>query len=266
MIKILPSAKFSYNYSKGSVKSKQGIVDRINEDIFRNVIDLYQDSRKCFLKQIRKTYNSTLPENKEVKITPLPRRQYEFCGGDTAIDSKKGDYIGYRIEIPVDKKERMHIHDLPPFMHESTHVLDYLMNPKYAACCKKMEENEIWYKDYYDLFTDYFYDYEGFSKSKKDVGLKIIDEKMREKLKDVPFNEKLIFLNFIKYNMEMEQHAYAQDLKFANIILNSKMPIVESSLDDMNKIMYFPEKIQIINKYLAEEIQYERDRLTSILY
>ncbi len=220
---------------------------------------MYDDASRVDIKRIKHAYNSSLPENKDVQIIPIVRDEYCSFDGLTSIENKKGDYYRYGIEISANKKKkRMHVSDIPFLMHESTHVLDYLLNPKTIISVKKMEEKDIFQKDYYDLFTNCFYPKEGIPASQKDEKLAEIDAKMREMLSEVPFDEKITFLNYIKHNLEMEHHAYEQENKFANILLKRDQLVWEECLDNWNKYLYFPEKIEIINKYLAEEIAKER--------
>ena len=54
--------------------------------------------------------------------------------------------------MPVNSKKKLNILELPSFMHESTHVLDYLFNPKYIANYRKMCEKNIYEKDYFKIY------------------------------------------------------------------------------------------------------------------
>ena len=140
------------------------------------------------------------------------------------------------------------------FMHESTHVLDYLLNPKYIANYKLMCEKHIYDKKYFSLYEKYFDNPEFMAQNDRNKMLELAELETRRGLKKISPDEKIIFLKFIKYSMEMEQHAYSQDVMYAKILQKLGKPIDKESLEDYTKYMAFSEKIDIVNKLIKEEI------------
>ena len=88
--------------------------------------------------------------------------------------------------------------------------------------------------------------------------LKSAEIETRRKLKKIRSEEKLIFLNFIKYSLEMECHAYSQDAIYAKLLKNLGKPIEKECLFDYNQYMAYPEKIEIVNNLIKEEIEKNR--------
>jgi len=254
MIKLSPNTMFSYSVSKGPKEVRERLAERINEKVFKDVLDLYEKKGACGLGAIKQRYNLALPERKNVNIVPLPIKDYDEYGGGMQIEDTGNRLLGYSIQIPVSKKKKMNILDLPEFMHESTHVLDYLLNPRYISNTKKMYDLNIFDKDYFNIYEKLFDNPEAmFSNSAKKM-LTLADEETRKAIKDLPFKEKITFLKYIKYNMQMENHAYNQDLKFAKLMKKLGKPTEQESLQDYASIMHFQQKIGIVNNILQEEL------------
>ncbi len=254
MIKLSPNTMFSYSVSKGTAEARAKLAERINDKVFKNVLDLYGKKGSCGLGSIKQRYNLALPERKNVNIVPLPVKDYEDFGGGMQIEDMGDRILGYSIQIPVSKKRKMNILDLPEFMHESTHVLDYLLNPRYISNTKRMYDLNIFDKEYFSIYEKLFDNPDAmFSNSAKKM-LFLADEKTREAIKDLPFKEKITFLKYIKYNMQMEDHAYNQDLKFAKLMKKLGRPTDSESLQDYASVMHFRKKIGIVNNIIQEEL------------
>ena len=143
-------------------------------------------------------------------------------------------------------------------MHESTHIFDYLLNPKYLANYRHMCERKIYDKKYFDLYEKYFYNPNDMRQNSKQQMLDLAEQETRKGLRRAPHGDKLIFLNYMKYSMEMEYHAYNQDTKYANLMKKLGKKIDDADLKNFNDFMAFPEKIEIINKLIKEEFEKNR--------
>ena len=55
--------------------------------------------------------------------------------------------------------------------------------------------------------------------------------------------------------MEMEYHAYNQDVKYAKLLQKLGKPVDKVDLENYNDFMAFPEKINIVNKLIKEELE-----------
>lgn len=261
MIKILPNTKFSYSYSRGAIADRVKRSDEFNKQIFDRILQLYDKKTLCGIGVIKNSYNKFLPDNKNIQISPLQARDYDEYGGGTRVEDINGHLIGYSIEIPVNVKKKLNILELPEFMHESTHVLDYLFNPKYISNYKKMCEKRIFDKDYFKIYDKWFYNTEDMLKNNKNKMLQKAEIETKKALEDVPFDEKIVFLNFIKYSMEMEKHAYKQEVMFRNLLLELKRNVDEESVVDYSKVNCFKEKIDIVNNLIKDELENKRIEL-----
>ena len=263
MIKLSPNMRFSQNISRGSVSVKIKKADELNNKVFQRMLRLYDNKNACGLSAIQNNYNSVLPERKNIEIFPIRIKETDDLSASTSIQEKRENFLsGYSIELPSEKKKKLNILDLSQLMHESTHVLDYLLNPKYIANYKKMCERNIYEKNYFDLYEKYFYNPDDMRKNSTKQMLAIAEEETRKGLRRASHQDKLIFLNYIKYSMEMEFHAYNQDLKYTKILQKIGKPINQADLQNFNDFMAFPEKIKLINKLIREELEKEKSKIT----
>ena len=255
MIKLSPNMRFSQNISRGSVSVKIKKADELNNKVFQRMLQLYDKKNSCGLNTVQNNYNSILPERKNVELFPIMVKETDDLSASTTIQERRENFLsGYSIELPAEKKKKLNILDLSQLMHESTHVLDYLLNPKYIANYKKMCERNIYNKTYFNLYEKYFYNPDDMRKNGTKQMLAIAEEETRKGLRRVPQKDKLIFLNYIKYSMEMEFHAYNQDLKYTKILQKIGKPINQADLQNFNDFMAFPEKINLVNKLIREEL------------
>ena len=255
MIKLSPNTRFSHNIARGSIKHRTKLTEELNTKVFQRMLQLYGSKDSYGIDAIKNNYNSLLPERKKIQINALPKKDSTDYSGSVVVDENRDNVLsGYSIEIPASKKKKLSILDLSNFMHESTHILDYLLNPKYIANYRLMCEKNIYEKKYFDVYEKYFYNTEDMQKNSKEKMLKLAEEKTRETLRRVSYSEKIIFLNYIKYSLEMEHHAFKQDVFYAKILKKLGKPIDKESLEDHNTFMAFPEKIKIVNKLIREEL------------
>lgn len=108
--------------------------------------------------------------------------------------------------------------------------------------------------------TKTFYNPENMKKSQKRYAC-TCRRKNKRSVKKVSHNETMIFLNYMKYSMEMEHHAYNQDLLYVKILQKIGKPVDKENLEDYNERMAFPEKIKIINGFIREEFEKSRSKI-----
>lgn len=255
MIKLSPNTRFSSFVANGSMSVRYNAAEKLNKQVFQRMLQLYENKNLCGIGVIKNSYNAILPERKNIQILPLPLKDYDEFGAGIKVEDERDYITGYSIEIPINKKKKMNILELSSFMHESTHILDYLLNPKYIANYRQMCEKNIYEKKYFSLYEKYYDNADNMIKNNKKQMLYLAEEETKKALKKVPIEEKLIFLNFIKYSMEMEYHAYSQDIKYARLLKKLGKPIDDESLDDYNKYMAYPEKIELVSRLIREEIE-----------
>ena len=259
MIKLSPNMRFSPNISKGSMSARIRTADELNNKVFQRMLKLYDKKDSYGLCAVKNNYNSVLPERKNIEMFPIKVKETDDLSASTTIQEQRENFLsGYSIELPAEKKKKLNILDLSQLMHETTHVLDYLLNPKYVANYKQMCERNIYNKNYFNLYEKCFYNPADMRKNDTKQMLVIAEEETRKILKRIPKKDKLIFLNYIKYSMEMEYHAYNQDVKYAKLLQKLGKPIVKADLENFNDFMAFPEKIKLVSKLIKEELEKNR--------
>lgn len=255
MIKLTPNMNFSHSISKGSAQTREKTAEKLNNQVFHEIISLYKSKKSCDISTIKTRYNLILPERKNINIKALSAKKYEEYGGSIIIEDNNSSLTGYTIEIPVSKSKKLNILDMPEFMHESTHIFDWLLNPKYVANYKKMREKNIFKKKYYQIYTNIY------DNAEKILTKDLTVKKTKSAIKNIPLDEKITFLNYIKYRLELEKHAYKEEVRFAKLMHKHRMPVDSVSFIDFSKYMKIPEKIKIIKNIISEEISKERKSL-----
>lgn len=260
-MKIHPRlTKFSSAYTKGTLAQRFALTDKINQKIFGNTVKLYQGKRKNYpVEIIEDCYNFCTPENKGIIISPLKECDEQDLAGGTKIMEKMGMYAGYVMELPVTKSDKLNIKTLPALMHESTHVLDFLLNPKFIRTEREFFETPL-NKEFMTFYEKFFYN-EAEENIKPEDTLNIAKHATSEFVKILPFKMKLIFLKFMRYSMQMEEHAYKQDYHYAKILKKLGKKVDKDDLSDFGRELMFAEKIKIVEKILADAIKEERNKI-----
>ena len=254
--------KFSPAYAKGSLAQRFAAADKINNKIFGNVVKLYHDKKNTYPAEIiEECYNFCLPEEKNVVIQPMTVYNSEDYYGGVDFLCKMNMCVGFAIELPVTKSDKLHVKTIPTLMHESTHVLDFFLNPKFLR--NDVKFNDLKNNDKcWEVYQEYFY------KSSGETLDEILDNAQsntKNVLKEMKPNERLIFLNFIRYSLQMEQRAYIQDSVYANALKKIGKPFDKEDLPNYSKIMLAKEKIKLVEKMLADEIKEQRKSLKNSL-
>lgn len=252
--------KFSSVYTKGSLAKRFAMTEKINQKIFGNTAKLYPDKKRNYpVEIIEQCYNFCLPEEKYIMISPLNiSKDSDFAGGTTIME-KMGMYVGYLMQIPLTQNNKINIKTLPTLMHESTHVLDFLLNPKFVRNDLNISNNPQF--DQFAKFYDHFFYKITDENNNPEEILKTANNETKKFIKDLPAKLKISFLNFIRYSLQMEEHAYKQDLHYAKILKKLGKPVDSEELVNYNKLLLLPEKLRIAEELLAKTIKEERSKL-----
>ena len=264
MINPISAIKLSNQYAKGSIASRIKTSEKLNKDVFQQIIPLFEKRGSCFLSDLKARYESSMPENKLVQVLPIKQSVYFEQSGYVMLNDDVVAADCYILGIESRKKGKKNnimIKSLPDFVHESTHIFDYLLNPKYLMNLAKMEKLGIYDKQYYKIYDELFYNPNHIG----DFGLKnqanILEQaeiETRKALENIPYEEKIIFLNYMKYNMQTEYNAYDQEYKLVEYLRKTRNFASLKKCKNCNDYYHFPEKIEIINKLIKETIQKER--------
>lgn len=258
MLRVCPDVKFSYNLVKGSVENRRKFVSDLNEKFFDSIQPMLED-KKPFLADLKKTYFLILPEKKKIQIIPLDKKGSETLDGASDYIYGANDFItGMTLEIPV-KRSKVSEDCLVTLMHENTHVLDTLANPKHTALTQKLYREGM-----YDFKRDNWFDnvlYRTETDKNKDDVLKDVAEETEKFLKGKAVVEKIAHLQDARYQLEQEMNAYSEQLKYAKKLQEKGRSVSEYDLEDNNKLYLFPEKIRLLKEMIFDLISKERSKL-----
>ena len=278
MIKITPVSnkiKFSYETAKGSplarIHKTEDIINKAYDEIFKS--DVFETIPVTDLNGVIKR---VLPEKKRIDIVYLLDKN--FLGGEDFLSSYdalncKEKFIGYRIDLPL-TNNALSIYDLATFMHEFTHTLDSLFNPKYSSRmikCEDMVANiyshslkiKPFAKRYDDYYKNKLYSKEKFSSPEQISG--IIAQRRNDILKLLKGRkpeEKIIILQNYRYYLETENNAYRNERMIFGRLIEDKRKYNKDLLETSDGSQYlFKEKIQMLKELCFEEIQNFRQEL-----
>ncbi len=211
MVKVSPSIKFSYNLVKGSVESRRQFVSAINERVFSSTQPLFKDG-KSHIYDLEDTFIAALPEEKRVEVIPLPKcNQKMFAAASEYAYDKNNTIVGQSIEMKT-KYNKASENDFVLFIHEGTHVLDNLANPKYTSRWIKLDKK---HNSWLEVLNGFEHD--GSEENKKQL-LDYVKKETLKFLKGKHASTKIDYLQDARYIMEREKHAYDEQFKYAQIL------------------------------------------------
>lgn len=257
-VNITPQVKFSYNISQGSAEDRKNLASNINEQIFNSVTPNIKDDI-LELSDFETALHANLPEDKRIDIYNLePEEEYED-GASDLIEDDFGNYIGQTIEVPSENG-RVSKRPIITLFHESRHVLDVLTNPKYMARVKSMYAQDLYSKNYTNLVGEFYKDLEEPTQENKVKKLKSLKKKLNKFLKDKSIEEQVNCLQDLRYTLETERNAYADQYKFEYRLQERGVNTGDYELEDESIYYFFDEKIELVKQTLSEVITQERER------
>lgn len=251
-MKVNTNVKFSYNYIKGSASKRKETIERLNQHLFEELTP-HLESKSFSLKDLIKLHKSTIPENKNIKI-----KRYSGLNADgvtTYSFNKNGEIVNQTIQIPIWFRTKP-IKYVVTLIHENTHVLDALTSPKKTIVAQQTNQFKH-YPNY--IYNNVLYNYETETINKpKTKRLKEIKEIINNALAQNKNRERIKILNDMRYELEGEELAYTEQLKYANILKSKGYKLTNADLIDYNKKYWFKEKIELLKSMIFETIAEER--------
>lgn len=259
-MRVNSAVKFSYNITKGSIADRQKLVSKLNEEFFYSFQDLFlKGSPK--LKEIKDVYKKILPERKRIKVLSLKNSE-DTDGASNYIYGLFGGLKGQTIEIPTTKNSRVSVDNFVAIMHENTHILNVLMNPRNTALAQKLYLNGMYNKKRNYWFEESLYIDEDIKKD-SDIEriLKLVKDETELFLKSQSTIKKIMYLQDARYQLEEEQLAYSEQYKYALKLNNLGYKIDKNDLIDCEKVFLFKEKINLLKEMTADLIKKERENI-----
>lgn len=259
---ISPNTKFSYNIIKGSTKSRQKLVSKLNEEFFDSFIK-YAETKRIQNFDIREIFSKILPENKSIEIKKINSNKEFIAASDYSYSDKNKDIIGLTLELPF-LNSILKAKDIPTLMHECTHVLSTLTNPKHTALAQKLYRDDKYTNSYDNWFDNILYTDEKITKNYtvSDM-LNSVRENTLRFLEGKTNQDKIDFLQDARYELQQELDAHKEQLKYANKLKEMGYKINKEDLIDEDKFFFFTEKIELLNEILLNVLNKTRKKNSS---
>ena len=250
-----PTVSFSYDFSKGSVESRRKMAQMLNQEIYNNLIKLFKKKNKCDIDTFERMYNASLPEGKSIEFNRIESKYAdEFWGELEGITDENDRLVAFNINI-ANKDNNIYISSLPTIMHESRHLLDFMLNPKYVKVDEAMTAKNLYDSAIVDFYEDFIYVYEkkNLSKGRKQKILNEVETGLRDVLKNMSFDDQVLCLKFLRQQISTEYYAHIENYRYANM-LSHHWKIPKSQLHDEPEGYMFREKLSVVNKVFRELI------------
>lgn len=254
---MTPQVKFSLDVCRGSAQDRRDFAAKLNEQIFNSVLPQIKDG-KLDLDDFETELHKNLPEDKRVDIYDFkPERECED-GCSDLIEDDDGNYIGQTIEIPS-AGGKVSGRPIVTLFHENRHVLDVLSNPKYTARVKSMYAKDLYSRKYNKLIEAFYDDLEDLSPKSEERKLKKLNKKLDKFLNDKPVEHQIDYLQDLRYTLETERNAFADQYKFESRLNARGINTGDYELEDESVYYLFDEKIELLKQKTAEIIANERE-------
>lgn len=246
---VNPAVKFSYNIIKGSISERRRMIADYNKKIFNEVCEHIED-KKIYKGDLQKSIEKILPEKKKIEVLSA-KKSNVVSGASDYIYGKKNEIIGQTIEMPM-KSGKMAQTNIAVFMHELTHVMDALVNPKLTARTNRMYQHNLYTKEYDNLMFNTLYKYEKVNsstpKKQKDEIIQKRKEQVLQFLKGKKTEDKIDYIQELKNSLLTEKNAFTEEHIYAKKLEKNNIKSDEDSLNDSRLGYMFNEKIQMLHE------------------
>ena len=263
--KLSPTVKLPFKEVKGSINYRQSKACNMVDKLYRGILPQFNKKEEISFAQAKKALKNVLKGQIDI---PIRKNGYSdiFDGGSDILYSEfTGQISKTTIDIGTIKNKIKRV-ELTTLLHEFQHVADQIFHPKYLTRNQKMANIGLYTKKYDRLYDDLIYNRE-FPEGKKDK--KIILNHLRNKitkfLRGLDYEDKIDYLQDIRYSLISEKHAYKTQLKYAKKLNKKHLKINKEDLENENKNFMFDEKIKLMKDLAFEIIQKNRQKHSLLL-
>ena len=247
-MKIAKTASLPLEVIRGTVKERHEKMHKIVEKIFYNIVEKPEDLSIARIQQITQdTLTKIAGDGRKINITIKDHEIVGACEGLERYIEKDGVIEGFEILVPT-QNGAIKPNYFSVFIHELTHAIHQLMNPKTLAIkdsanITKIEEQRV--ENFYKktLFTGELFNYF------KPISTKI---KQMFALRGISDRDKIKILQEYKECLDSEFYAYWEQERFNSRAY--KFGIKEPFTTDYDCVM-FDEKIEYLEKEIARLIK-----------
>lgn len=255
--KLLRTVTLPYKQIKGSEIQRHQNSCAMANRIVRNLSGQLQ-GEGISLSKFSREFRKLIPQNLSLSI-----QKHKSSDSNAALNRAfaGNNYIVRHIfELSTNKSGKVDILQLPTIAHEVQHLTDSLYNPKIVAREQILAKTNMYEDKFMNFYEEEVYVPEGFrGKKDKRTILKIIEHKTDKILRRLKIEDKINFLQYMRYNLILEKNAYKAGNKCAKSLNKKNIPVYEDELCDYNKEYLFDEKISLIKNYTYKLIKKERE-------
>lgn len=259
--RLISAVRLPYKFSSGSINVKQRKADAMVNKLYKTLVGRF-DHGEMKISELKNCINEVLP--KKVRILVLDTDIEGADGFSDVLYSKNNKIYAITLEMPTEN-QAVKIKDIPTILHEFQHLSDQLFHPKILARGQNLTSNNKMTSKYNELY-DSIYEIEDFEgkRDKQDI-LKQIKYDILKFFKGMKNNDKINYLQDIRYSLITENNAYYTQRKYAKKLKKKHFDINPHDLDKMNNSIMLNEKIDLIKKIAGSIIKKERSRLKTEL-
>ncbi len=247
-MKIAKTASLPLEVIRGTVKERHEKMHKIVEKIFYNIVEKPEDLSIARIQQITQdTLTKIAGDGRKINITIKDHEIVGACEGLERYIENNGIVEGFEIFVPTENGA-IKPNYFSVFIHELTHAIHQLTNPKTLAIkdsanITKIEEQRV--ENFYKktLFTGELFNYF------KPISTKI---KQMFALRGISDRDKIKILQEYKECLDSEFYAYWEQERFNSRAY--KFGIKEPFTTDYDCVM-FDEKIEYLEKEIAKLIK-----------
>lgn len=247
MIRITKLAKLPIEYSKGTDSARNNLAKKLNAEFFEKISKKFKSDEISF-NTFQRTLKETIPTKSSVKLLKADNSKGAY--GYIAFNSKNNVNVnGYLIFLPKKNNGKISLRSVNTFMHETYHYFRQITTPKEPRRTLKLLEtgNLDSFENVYNtlLYNDL------------NIDKNTLNEILDKTLAKLNIEQKIDFLQFCRYGLRQELHAYSEGEKYHHLAqqkFNKNIPI-DSSSNDYNfemKINLLTEKLRKVMKDYRE--------------
>ena len=260
-MKLFPlakSARLPYEKIKGSVAKRDNFARNMTFDIVDNLKQEFSQG-DITLSQLRRALKKTVPKN--IDLVVQKNTNNSVYGSLNTLVEENSVLSAYSLDVNLNKRGMVTKSYLPTIGHEMRHLSDYLAFPKVPARECKLERTGLYTQKYFDFYENEVYVDEVFSSQKdKDAILKTLKKKLNKFLKGYKSEEKIDYLQCMRYGLMFEDNAYRTELEIAQNLSKKKSLVNKKGRILTSDDFMFKEKMELLKNMASEIIAQERKK------
>lgn len=235
-MQVLDTVKFSYQICKGTVDHRKQRAFNLLKLFSEKLDDEFLKSKQLTPKKVEKLIYEVLPE-KNICFSVEKSPECENCF--SYYSDLKNQILTFLIELKTNSRNKLDKKDKNSILHETWHLFETLLNPKYTARNQLFSDLEL--DKYYSFYEKYLYPGKNYPKEAISINLNSFIKKFNTE-------KQLHILQSLRYDLIGELNAYTVANNFAPENL------------DICKCYKFEEKINLITDLFKEIIRAHKNK------